>query len=165
MRVLWAGPQTGQGPQAAALHRGGHGAPPHLRRRVGGGVPVQYAEDTSLSSFPITSTHLNFPICNPPPQVLEHCVNDKIFHTNFLSPITLLSICDWLSNVLKSGCFGIEVSDFECSRSFLWVSALWCRWCLGAVWCDGWLLIGMSLLSSGSESVRNSYFMFGFGCV
>lgn len=166
IRVLWAGPHTGQGPQAAARQRGGHGAPPHRRRRDGGGDPSQLAGDTSLSVLPTTSTHLNFPTCKPPPQVLEHCVNDSIFQTNFLSPITLLLICEALSKLLDSCCFDKDGS-FLFSRARV-CSELWWRW-----WCrcDGWYWgmlfdVGISLLvSSVSASIKYSYLMLGLGWV
>lgn len=165
IRVLCAGPQLGHGPQAAALHRGGHGLPPQRRLRAGGGAPLQWKGDTSLSPFSDTSTHLNFPIWSPPPQLREHCENSKIFQMNFLLPIILLSIWDWLSKLLKSGTLDNEGSDFG-SRSLRCVSVLWCLWWRCAEWWGKGLDVGMSLLvSSGSKSVKYSYFIFGFGCV
>lgn len=164
IRVLCAGPQTGQGPQAADLQRGGHGVPPQRRLRVGGGAPLQWNGETSLSPLSVTSAHLNFPIWRPPPQLREHCENSNIFQINFLVPITLLSTWDWLSRLLKSG-FDNEISGFV-SRSLVRAS-LWCLWWRWATWCGGaGFDVGISLLvSSGSRSVKNSYFMFGFGCV
>lgn len=158
--VRWAGPQTGQGPQAAALHLGGQGAVPHRLRRAGGELPEQCAGDTSLSLSP-TSTHLYLPICRPPPQVRVHCVNDTTFQINFLSPITLLSIWYWLSAEENSGCLAKDGSDL--SKALVCDSAWW-RWCRAVWWCT--FVFGMSFeVSSGGESVRYSYFMFGFGCV
>lgn len=167
MRVLCAGPQTGHGPQAAARHLGGHGTLPHLRRRDDGAGPVQCIADTSLSLslFSPFSTHLNLPICKPPPQDREHGVIAIIFQENFLSPIWLLSTWDWGSKLLESGCFDSDGSDLGRSRSLKCDSELWWRWCLAIWWCGGFT-VGISLLvSSGSKSVRYSYFMFGFGWV
>lgn len=165
IRVRCAGPQTGQGPQAAALHLGGHGTPPQRRRRDRGGKPSHWAGDTSLSSFPITSTHLYFPTWRPPPQVLEHGVKDIIFQINFLFPMALLSIWDWLLSGLKSGCFDKEGSGFGCSRALVWSLLWWRWWCRCVGWCWGAALVGMSLLVSSSESVKYSYFKLGFGWV
>lgn len=165
IRVLWAGPHTGQGPQAAALHLGGHGFTPQRRLLAGGGAPLQWKGDTSLSPFSVNSAHLNFPIWSPPPQLREHCEKSRIFQMNFLLPMTLLSTWDWLSKLLKPGCFDSEGSDLV-SRSLRCVCVLWCLWWRCAVWCGRGLTVGISLLvSSGSKSVKYSYFMFGFGCV